>query len=197
MVDLMSRYWWAVGLRGLSAVAFGVIALISPSATLSVLVMLFGAYALLDGVFALAGAIGGGGSHSIGERRGWLVLEGIVGIATGVVTFVWPNITTAVLVSLVAIWAIMTGVLEIATAVKLRRELANEWLMALSGVLSIVFGGYLIVSPAQGALALVTAVGIYALVFGVMLCAFALRLRQLRQRLGSTAAQHGQAVPAR
>jgi uncharacterized membrane protein HdeD (DUF308 family) len=197
VVDLMSRFWWAVEMRGLAAVVFGLITLISPSVTLSILVVLFGAYALVDGVVALAGAIGSGGSNSIGERRGWLVLEGIVGIATGVGTLVWPNITTTVLVSLVAVWTILTGVLEIATAVKLRRELANEWLMALSGALSIVFGGYLIVSPAQGALALVTVIGIYALVFGVMLCVFALRLRRYRRRLASAPGLHGQTVPAR
>jgi uncharacterized membrane protein HdeD (DUF308 family) len=194
VLELLSRYWWAVGLRGLLAGAFGLLALLMPSATLSVLVLLFGAYAFIDGVVALGGAIFGGASP--GERRGWLVVEGIVGIATGVITFVWPGITVAVLTSLIAIWAILTGGLEIATAVKLRRELTNEWLMALSGVLSIVFGGYLIVSPVQGALAIVTVIGIYALVFGVMFCALAWRLRQHGQRLNEARAQHGRAVPA-
>ena len=127
MLELLSRYWWTLGPRGLSAVAFGLIALIWPAATLSVLVLLFGAYALIDGLFALGGALFGG--SSIGDRRGWLVLEGIVGIATGVITVVWPSLTTTVLVSLVATWAILTGVLEIATAVRLRGELTSEWLM--------------------------------------------------------------------
>src|SRR4051812_27471560 len=121
MSENLSRYWWVVALRALFAVVFGAIALFKPDVTLSVLVLLFGAYALFDGVFALVGAIAGG-SVAAG-RRGWLMVEGIVGIAAGVITFAWPNITSSVLVSLIAIWAIVTGLLEIVSAIRLRREI--------------------------------------------------------------------------
>src|SRR6266545_4532178 len=192
MLENLSRYWWVVALRGLFAVAFGAIALFKPDATLSVLVLLFGAYALFDGVFALVGAFAGGSAAA--GRRGWLTVEGIVGIATGVITFMCPNITTSLLVSLIAIWAIVTGLLEIGSAVRLRREIANEWLLGLSGVISVVFGIYLIVSPQQGALAVVSVIGFYAIAFGITLSGLALRLRQHGQRL-STAADRG-TVPA-
>jgi uncharacterized membrane protein HdeD (DUF308 family) len=190
----MSRYWWVLGLRGPSAIAFGLLALIAPAATVSGLVLLFGAYALIDGVFGLGGAIFGG--DALSQRRGWLVVEALVGIATGVLTFAWPNVTTTVLVSAIALWSILTGGLEIATAVRLRREFANDWLMALGGVLSIAFGVYLLVSPAQGALALVTMIGVYAIAFGAVLCALALRLRRHGQQLTDAAAGHARAVPA-
>jgi uncharacterized membrane protein HdeD (DUF308 family) len=193
MLENLSRYWWVVALRGLFAVAFGAIALFNPDTTLSVLVLLFGAYALCDGIFALVGAVAG--RSAARGRRGWLMVEGIVGIVTGVITFGWPNITTSVLVSLIAIWTVVTGLLEIASAVRLRSEIANEWLLWLSGVISVVFGIYLIVSPQQGALAVVSLIGFYAIAFGATQFGLALRLRQHGQRL-STTTDRGQTVPA-
>ena len=125
MLEILSRYWWAVALRGVAAVAFGILAIIWPDVTLGVLVLLFGAYALADGVITLTTALFGGSLG--GRRRGWLVLEGVLGIVVGLSTFAWPDITTVALLWLIAAWAIGTGVLELGTAVALRRELTNEW----------------------------------------------------------------------
>jgi uncharacterized membrane protein HdeD (DUF308 family) len=180
MLELLTRYWWAVALRGAAAVIFGLVALIWPGITLLVLVLLFGAYAIVDGLFALGTAVFGGSSAA--GRRVWLVVEGVVGILAGIVTFLWPDITTLVLLFMIAAWAILTGVLEIVAAIRLRREMKGEWLLALGGVLSVVFGILLVAWPATGALAVVFLIGIYAIVFGVALLALALRLRQLRHR---------------
>lgn len=185
MLQLLARYWWAVALRGVLAAAFGVVALIWPDITLRVLVLLFGFYALLDGLLALGAALAGG--RRVASRRGWLVVEGVAGVATGVFTFVWPGITTLVLLYLIAAWAIVTGLLEIAAAVVLRRELRGEWLLALTGIVSVAFGVFLVARPEQGAIAVVWVIGVYAIVFGVALVALALRLRQLARGMGSTA----------
>jgi uncharacterized membrane protein HdeD (DUF308 family) len=187
MLETLSRYWWAVALRGVAAVAFGIVAVIWPDVTLSVLVLLFGAYALVDGVISLTTALLGG---SLGDRRrGWLVLEGVVGIAVGLITFAWPDITTVALLWLIAAWAIGTGVLEIGAAVRLRRELTNEWLLVLGGVLSVAFGLFLVVRPEDGALAVVWVVGLYAIVFGAALAALARRLRRCRRGPATDAAR--------
>jgi uncharacterized membrane protein HdeD (DUF308 family) len=185
MLDYFSRYWWAVALRGALAVAFGVVALLWPDITLHALVLLFGFYALVDGLLALAALLVGG--RMVAERRGFLVVEGIAGIAAGVVSFLWPQITALVLLYLIAAWAIATGLLEVAVAVWLRRELRGEWLLALVGVLSVIFGVFLVVRPGEGAIAVVWALGIYALIFGAALVALGLRLRQLGRGVGGTA----------
>lgn len=193
MLEILSRYWWAVALRGVVAVAFGIVAVIWPDVTLSVLVLLFGAYALVDGGISLTTALFGG--RLGGRRRRWLVLEGVVGIVVGLVTFVWPSITAVALLWLIAAWAIGTGVLEIGTAVVLRRELTNEWLLVLSGVLSVAFGLFLAVRPREGALELVWVVGLYAIVFGVALVALARRLRQHHHGLATPARDHSGPAP--
>ena len=175
MLQMLARYWWAVVLRGVFAVLFGLLALIWPGVTILVLVTLFGAYAIVDGVIALGQAIMGG--RGVAQRRGWLAIEGVAGIVVGLITFFWPGETTLVLLWLIAVWAIVTGVLEIAAAIWLRREITNEWWLALGGVLSIVFGVLMAVWPASGALALITLIGIYAIVFGVVLVVLGLRVR--------------------
>jgi uncharacterized membrane protein HdeD (DUF308 family) len=192
MLETLSRYWWAVALRGAAAIAFGIVAVIWPDITLGVLVLLFGAYALVDGVAALTTALFGDSLG--GRRRGWLVLEGVVGIVAGLATFSWPGITTVALLWLIAAWAIGTGVLEIGAAVRLRRELANEWLLILSGILSVAFGLFLVVRPEEGALAMVWVVGLYAIVFGVALVALARRLR--RHHRSFTARDQRRPAPA-
>ncbi len=193
MLETLSRYWWVVALRGLFAVAFGAVALLKPDATLSVLVALFGAYAIFDGLFALAGALAGGRAEN--DRRRTLLVEGIVGVVTGIVTFVWPNVTVFVLLWLIGFRAVVTGGLQIATAVRLRRELKNEWLLVLSGLISIAFGIYVAAFPQQSAIVVMLLIGIYAIAFGITLIGLAVRLRQHRHHL-ATAADHGQAVPA-
>jgi uncharacterized membrane protein HdeD (DUF308 family) len=175
MLETLARNWWVVALRGVVALLFGLLALIWPSITLLVLVTLFGAYALVDGVFALGTAIFGRGA--IGSR-GWLIVGGIAGIAIGILTFVWPGSTALVLLWLIAAWAVITGVLEIVAAVQLRREIRGEWMFILSGALSVLFGILLMVWPATGALAVIVLIGLYAIVFGVVLIGLGLRLRR-------------------
>lgn len=194
MLETLSRYWWAVALRGVAAVAFGIVAVIWPDVTLGVLVLLFGAYALVDGVILLTTALFGGSLG--GRRRGWLVLEGVVGIVVGLITFAWPDITTVALLWLIAAWAIGTGELEIGAAVRLRRELTNEWLLVLSGVLSVAFGLFLLVRPEEGALALVWVIGLYAIVFRFTLMALARRLRRHHRGATIAATDPGRPAPA-
>jgi uncharacterized membrane protein HdeD (DUF308 family) len=157
-------------------VLFGLMALILPSITLIVLVALFGAYVLVDGVIALGTAIFG--DRSTTGRRGWLVVEGIAGIVTGILTFAWPGVTALVLLWLLAGWALVTSVLEIVAAVRPRREIQGEWLLALSGALSVLFGILLVAWPAAGALTVVFLIGAYAIVFGAVHVGLGLRHRQ-------------------
>jgi uncharacterized membrane protein HdeD (DUF308 family) len=145
MLEVITRYWWAVVLRGVAALIFGLVALIWPQITLLALVIVFGAYAVVDGVLALGSAIAGG--KTIAGSRGRLAVEGVLGIVAGVVAFVWPDITALALLWLIAFWALVTGILEIVAAVRLRREIQGEWLLAVSGALSVLFGILLVVCP--------------------------------------------------
>ena len=188
---ILARNWWAVALRGLAALIFGVAALVVPHITLVVLIALFGAYALVDGVFAIVSAVIAAEQH----MRWWsLLVEGLAGVILGALTFLWPGVTALVLLYVIAIWAIVTGVFEVVAAVQLRREVQGEWLLALSGVLSVIFGVLLFVFPGAGAVAVVWLIGIYALLFGVVLLALALRLRtwghhgMMRRRSGTALA---------
>jgi uncharacterized membrane protein HdeD (DUF308 family) len=172
----VTQNWWALALRGLVAVLFGIAALIWPALTLATLIILFAAYALVDGLFALIGGV---------QARSWFfVIEGIVSIIVGVLAFIWPGITALLLLAFIAAWAIITGIIEIVGAIQLRRIIANEWLLILGGVLSILFGIFLLARPGAGALAVIWAIGAYALVFGITLIALAFRLRGHGQRLG-------------
>jgi uncharacterized membrane protein HdeD (DUF308 family) len=180
MLDYYARYWWTVALRGALAVLFGLAAWIWPDVTIRVLVLLFGFYAVVDGLLALAAVLFGGRLAS--GRRGWLIFEGVAGVAAGVLTFIWPEITTLVLLYLIAFWAIATGVLEVVAAVLLRRELRGEWLLAASGIISILFGLFLVIRPGDGAIAVAWLIGLYAIIFGIALIALGFRLRQLGQR---------------
>jgi uncharacterized membrane protein HdeD (DUF308 family) len=185
MLEYLSRQWWSVALRGVLAVVFGVVALIWPDITLRALVLLYGFYALVDGLLALAALLVGG--NLVRERRGWLIVEGVAGIAAGVIAFLWPEITALVLLYLIAAWAIATGVLEIAVAIWLRRELRGEWLLALGGIVSVVFGVFLIVRPGEGAVAVVWLIGLFAILFGGALIGLGLRLRRLGGALQGSA----------
>jgi uncharacterized membrane protein HdeD (DUF308 family) len=190
MFDMMTRTWWAVALRGAVAVLFGLLALIWPDITLFALIFLFGAYALVDGAFALGSAVFG--ENAGGSSRAWLAVQGVAGIGIGLIAFFWPNLTALFLLYLIAAWAIVTGVFSVVAAIRLRKEIQGEWLMALSGALSVVFGILLAVWPAAGALTVVLLIGAFALVFGLVLIALAFRLRRLR----SDQAPAGTARPA-
>src|SRR5262249_4342192 len=175
-METLARNWWALVLRGVAGVIFGVLTFVFPAMTLAVLIMLFGAYAIVDGVFNLVAAVSGRT-----EQRWWhLVLEGIVSIAAGVVAFAWPGLTLLALVWIVAGWAIVTGVLEIVAAIRLRKHIDHEWWLVLSGVASLVFGGLLIVAPVAGAVVGALWIGAYAVVFGALLIGLGLRLRRHR-----------------
>ena len=184
LTEVLSRNWWAILIRGIAAMLFGFLALIWPQGTLLVLVLLFGAYALVDGVFAIAAALRGTRPHG----SGWLLIEGGIGVIIGLVTFFVPAITGLVLLYFIAAWAILTGVAEIAQAILLRRSLSHEWLLIVSGALSVVLGVFLMIFPGAGALGLVWVIGLYALAFGALLIGLSLRLRQRYHSLNSTGA---------
>lgn len=165
--------WWALLVRGVAAVLFGLAALIWPGPTLFVLILFYGAYALVDGVFAIVAGIRAGG----GQRRWLLFAEGALGVLAGLVVLVWPSISALVVLYVIAFWAIFGGVLRIVAAISLRREIDNEWMLVLSGVLSIILGVVLAVLPGAGLLSLVWLIGIFALGVGVTLIVLAFRLR--------------------
>lgn len=177
MLQLLARNWWLVVLRGVLAIIFGVMALVWPLPTLEALVILFGAYVLVDGIFELISAISGRE-----EEQWWLgLLEGVLGIAAGILTFLWPNVTGLVLLYFIAAWAILTGVLAIFSAIRLRREIEGEWFLGLSGLLSVIFGVLLFFFPTGGAVAVIWLIGSYAILFGVLLVILGLRLRGWRR----------------
>jgi uncharacterized membrane protein HdeD (DUF308 family) len=173
-VDTLVRNWWLVVLRGAAGILFGLITFFAPDISLAALVLFFGAYALVDGVLALVSVF-----RDRAEKDRWwlLVFEGIAGIAAGILTFFWPGITAIALLYIIAAWALVTGVFEVAAAIRLRKVIDDEWLLGLSGVLSIGLGILLMLFPGAGALALVLWIGAYALVFGTLLLILGFRLR--------------------
>ena len=178
MIMTLVRNWWAVALRGVVSILFGLAAFALPGITLAALVMLFGAYAILDGIFAIVAAVRAAERH---ERWSMMVLEGAGSLLAGVLTFAWPAITAVVLYYLIALWALVTGILKIASAIHLRRHVAGEVTHGLNGIVSVLFGVLLIVLPGVGLLAVVWGIAAYALFRGAMLVALAVRLRRHAQ----------------
>jgi uncharacterized membrane protein HdeD (DUF308 family) len=175
MLHALAKRWWLLLLRGIAAVVFGVLAFIWPGITLVTLVLLYGAYALVDGVLALAAAFTGGGKPI---PTWWLVVVGLLGIAAGIVTFLWPGMTAVLLVLFIGAWAVAHGIIEIIGAIQLRKEIDNEWMLILGGVLSVIFGAIVLVAPGAGALGLIWAIAAYSIVFGITFIALALRVRK-------------------
>ena len=175
-VDTLTRNWWVVLIRGVAGVLFGIATFFAPGVSLAVLVLLFGAYALIDGVLAVISAVR---RRAVSDRWWMLLLEGLVGIAAGIATLVWPGITALALLYVIAAWALLTGAFEIAAAIRLRRIITGEWLLVLSGIASIGLGILLMIFPGPGALVMVLWIGAYAFVFGILLIALSLRLRSL------------------
>jgi uncharacterized membrane protein HdeD (DUF308 family) len=175
VLPVLSRNWWALALRGLVAVLFGLLAFILPGITLTVLILLFGAYMLVDGIFSIVAAV----RAPSRDARWWLLLaEGVFGVLAGIIAFIWPGLTALALLYFVAAWAIVTGVLEIVGAIRLRREIEGEWALILAGALSVIFGVLLVVIPAPaGLLSLLWLIGAYAVASGVILIILAFRVR--------------------
>jgi uncharacterized membrane protein HdeD (DUF308 family) len=175
LLQTLGRAWWLVLLRGIAAILFGILAIAWPGVTLVTLVLLWGAWALIDGVTALVA----GWKARDGDKPMWqIVLVGLVGIAAGILTFVMPGVTAIALLIMIAVWAIVSGVLEIIAAFRLRKEISNEWMLILSGALSVVFGVLMIVSPGAGALAVLWIIGAFAIALGLMLVILAFRLKK-------------------
>lgn len=166
--------WWSFALRGVLAILFGLVAIIWPDITLGALIILFGAYALVDGIFAIVGAA------TNGRDGRWmpLIVVGLAGILVGLVTLIWPGLSALALIYVVAFWAIVIGLLQIVGAIQMRRQITNEVWLILSGVLSVLVGLYIAVFPGDGAVALVLLIGFYAILFGVLLIMLGLTLRR-------------------
>ena len=176
LIETLKRHWWVPVIRGIAAIVFGVIAFAYPGLTVAMLVLFFGAWVLVDGVFRVVGAIG----HRASDKEwGFDLIIGIVGIIIGFLTFHAPQITALALIIYIAAWALMIGATEIALAIKLRREIKGEWFLILMGLVSIVFAVMLLWNPLPGALALVWLIGSYAIVFGILGIILGFRLRSL------------------
>jgi uncharacterized membrane protein HdeD (DUF308 family) len=174
MVATLARYWWVLLIRGVAALLFGIAAFVWPGITVEVLVLLVGAYLLVDGIFS---AIAAFGDRARNERWWVALLEGLVGILAGILVFVWPGLTALLMLYLIAAWAIITGILEIVAALRLRQEIQGEFFLILGGIASVIFGILAILFPGGGAVAVVWMIAIYAIVFGVLLTLLSFRVR--------------------
>jgi uncharacterized membrane protein HdeD (DUF308 family) len=175
----LSLDWRSVGLRGLAALAFGIVILVWPGLTVTALLFVFGVFVLIDGFAHLVAAVGRSGE----DNRGWLIFEGLAGVAAGVITLVWPDITALVLLYIIGAWAVVLGAIRIFVAVGLRKEIPNEWMLGISGALSVVFGIILFVAPVSGALAITWLIGFFGLLTGMLLLALAWRLHKNQGRV--------------
>jgi uncharacterized membrane protein HdeD (DUF308 family) len=176
----LTRSWWLMLLRGVASILFGIAAFIWPALTVLALTLLYGAFAMADGILSLGAALRGSGDRAI--PTGWLVVIGLLGIAAGAVAFLWPGLTAFALVIMIGAWAVAIGILEIIGAIWLRHELEDEWLLIAAGILSVLFGAALLLKPGAGALALAWAIGAYAILSGILHIAFALRLKGVQDR---------------
>ena len=177
LLHLLSRNWGWLLLRGIVSILFALLAFTWPLLTLKVLVILYGAYALVDGVAALIGAITGGSALP----RWWLALVGLLGIAAGVVVFLWPGLSALALLIFMGATAVVRGLFEIAGAIALRKEITNEWFLILSGLTSVIFGTLVILFPGGGAIAMIWIIAAYSAALGILLTVLALRLRRHRR----------------
>jgi len=170
--EVLAESWWMVGLRGILGIIFGLICLLTPDIAVGALVLLFAFYMLVDGLFAIAAGIRNARN---GERWGLLLLEGLVDIAAAAVAFLWPGLTLVVLIWIIAIWAVISGGLMLASAFALKKD-HGRWWLALGGICSLIFGALLVIEPLVGVVVLVMWLGAYALIFGVVLLVLAFQL---------------------
>ena len=182
LATLMSRYWWVVLLRGVLAVVFGIVALTYPGMTLASLVLFFAAFALVDGISNVLHAFSGRKNN---ESWWVMLLEGLLGITFGVITFQAPAITAMVLLLYIGFWAVASGVLRIILAVRLRNEIEGEWWMVLGGLVSILFGFTMVARPAAGALAVLTLIGFWSIATGIFLVFVSFKVKSVGGKLGA------------
>jgi len=174
LLEQLGKNWGWIALRGAAAVIFGVLAFAWPVKAVVVLVLFFGAYALVEGIFTLITAFR---VRDRGRPMWTFVAIGILGIAAGIVTFLWPGITVLTLIAFIAVWAFFMGIFQIVAAVRLRKEIEHEWLLGLSGVLSVIFGAVMMARPVEGLFAVVWVIAAYSIVFGILLLVLAFRLK--------------------
>lgn len=179
MLEYLQRSWWIFLLRGLAAIAFGVMAFVWPALTLAVLVVIFGVYVLVDGIFGLVDAV----RYRDRLHRVWpMVLDAVLAIVVGLLTLLWPGVTALVLMMFIAAWAVLGGLLRIVLAFLIRHEITGEWVLIASGLLSILFGGLLIALPQAGLITIAWIIGFYAVAFGVLFVLLAVHLRKLARK---------------
>jgi uncharacterized membrane protein HdeD (DUF308 family) len=176
MIKIVSKFWWLYALRGLLAVLFGLAAFFWPQITVTVLVLLFGLYLLFEGILLIAAAFGG---RSISTNWWVVLLEGVICVGFAILALAWPGITAIVLLFLIAAWALVSGIVEIIAAFQLRKVIEGEWILGLTGVLSILVAMILSLRPNVGALAVVWFIGFYALLFGTLMLYLAFKIRRL------------------
>jgi uncharacterized membrane protein HdeD (DUF308 family) len=174
VLHALAKNWWLLLLRGIAGIVFGALAFAWPGLTLLTLILLYGAYALADGVIAIIAAITGNAP----KGRWWLAIVGVLGIAVGAFTFMLPGMTARILLYTIAGWAVAIGVFQIIGAIRLRKEIDNEWLLILSGAISVLFGLAIVYNPGAGALGLVWVIATYAIIAGVLYIGLALRLKR-------------------
>jgi uncharacterized membrane protein HdeD (DUF308 family) len=168
------KHWWQVAARGLIALLFGIMLLAWPGVSLFIFAILFGAFAFVDGIFTLVAAV----NYKAGAgQRTWLFVRGILGIIVGIITFFWPAITELALVLLIGAWALVAGIMELNFAFRAVRETGAKWLFAVSGILSIILGILLLVSPIAAIIAVIWIIGAYAVIVGIVLIVLGFRLR--------------------
>jgi uncharacterized membrane protein HdeD (DUF308 family) len=177
MADLLGRNWWLLVIRGMIAIAFGILAFVRPQLGIGLLVTLLAAYLVADGISMLAAYVRG---DPEARRAGWSVaVMGALGIVAGIAAIVWPNVTALSLLAIVAFWVILMGILQVVAAIRLRREIEGELLLAIGGLVSIALGVYLVVNPSDGLVSLMWLLGFWAILFGVLTVLLGLRLRVL------------------
>lgn len=184
MIDVLARNWWVIALRGVLAIVFGIVAILLPGAALFALVIVFGAYSLVDGIFAVVASLRAAQTH---ERWLPLLFMGVAGVLAGLVTWFYPAITAIVLLYVIAVWAIITGIFEVVAAFQLRRQLQGEVLWLIAGLISILFGLFILWRPGAGALSVIWVIAVYAIAFGMFLIGLAFRLRNHLHRGLATA----------
>lgn len=182
MLKSIAHSWWLYALRGVAAIIFGVLALTRPGATVLALVLVFGFYAIADGVLAIVAAFQ---MRELAKDWWVVLLEGLAGILVGIIALVYPSVTAVALYLLIAFWAVFTGIMEIIAAIRLRHEIENEWSLILTGVLSIILGVVLVIFPLVGAVGLVWTIGIYAILFGLLMLYLAFTVRGVASRLAA------------